>query len=100
MKERFFRVYKKLDIHEIKEHLLIYGDLSANCANCRAVDVKLNAENCPECHTPIKYIAFRNIRNHLPKLHKILEERPHIIFIDHDDFKRNLTAFKAEEFLK
>ena len=40
MSQKFVRIYKKLDINEIKQHLLIYGDLSAQCANCQAMDLK------------------------------------------------------------
>jgi len=100
MSERFIRIFKKFDIKEIGEHLLIYGDLSGNCAKCNAVNLKLDMKECPECKTDFKYISFRNIKSHLPKLQKIIQERPQIIFVDHEDFKKNLGAVKAQEFLK
>ncbi len=100
MSQRFIRIYKNLDITEIKQHLLVYGDLSANCANCQALDIKLNVNLCPSCKTEFKYIAFRNIRNHLPKLQKLNVERPSLTFVDYDDFSRILGAMKAEEFLR
>ena len=100
MNQKFLRVYKKLDIVDIKQHLLIYGDLSANCANCQAIDVKLDARQCPQCAAGFKYIAFRNIKNHLPKLQKLNDERPDLIFVDYEDFSRNLGVLKAQEFLK
>ena len=100
MSQRFIRIYKNLDIAEIKKHLLVYGDLAANCANCQAIDIKLNANLCPSCNTEFKYIAFRNIRNHLPKLHKLNIERPSLTFVDFEDFQRIWGAMKAEEFLK
>ena len=100
MNSRFLKVYKKFDIKEIKDHLLIYGDLSGNCAKCQAMDLKLDTLQCPECNTTFTYIAFRNVKSHLPKMHKLSEERSDVTFIDHDDFKRNLGALKAEEFLK
>lgn len=100
MNERFLRVYKKIDLHDIKEHLLVYGDLSANCANCQTLDLPLNAHQCPHCKSEFKYIGFRNVRNHLPKLQKIAAERPSIILVDYDDFAKAMAAMKAEEFLK
>ena len=100
MNQRFLRVYKKLDVIDIKQHLLIYGDLAANCANCQAIDIKLDALKCPQCGADFKYIAFRNIKNHLPKLQKLSDERPNLIFVDYDDFARNLGVLKAQEFLK
>jgi hypothetical protein len=100
MSQKFIRIYKKMDINEIKGHLLIYGDLSAQCANCQAMDLKLDAATCPKCATEIKYIAFRNVRNHLPKLQKINETNPGIQFVDFDDYKRSITEMKARNFLK
>ncbi len=100
MSRRFIRVYKKLDIHEIKKHLLIYGDISGSCANCQKIDLKLNIVQCPQRQTPYKYISFRNIRDHLPKLQHLHEERPDLECVDYEDFKRLLGALKAEEFLK
>ena len=58
MSRKFIRIYKKMDINEIKGHLLIYGDLSAQCANCQAMDLKLDMKSCPKCDAEFKYIAF------------------------------------------
>jgi len=33
-------------------------------------------------------------------MYKLLEERPDMKIIDYEDYKRNLDAIKAEEFLK
>lgn len=100
MSEKFLRIYKKFDFHHIQEHLLIYGDLSASCSKCKALDIKLDAAQCPSCHTEFNYIAFRNIRQHLPKVHKIMEERPDIQMVDFEDYTRIMGQVKAEEFLK
>ena len=100
MNEKLVRVYKKLDVNEVKAHLLIYGDLSGCCANCQKMDIKLDVTHCPGCQTEFTYIAFRNIKNHLPKIHKLLEARPHLVLVDHEDYAHNLGAIKAREFLK
>ena len=94
------RIYKEMDINEIKRHLLIYGDLSAQCANCQAMDLKLDMAVCPKCEAEFKYITFRNVRNHLPKLQKINETKPDIQFVDFDDYKRTIGEIKARDFLK
>lgn len=98
--QKFLRVYKKFDVVDVKQHLLIYGDLSASCGNCQALDIKFDAVRCPECRADFKYIAFRNIRHHLPKLQKLDDECPHLTFVDYDDFSRTLGLIKAQEFLK
>ncbi|OGX33866.1 MAG: hypothetical protein A3C36_00160 [Omnitrophica WOR_2 bacterium RIFCSPHIGHO2_02_FULL_52_10] len=100
MTEKFIRTYKKFDMNEVRGHLLIYGDLSAQCAACQAVDLKLEETACPKCHAEIKYIAFRNVRSHLPKLQKINAQRPGLHIIDYEDYARELGAMKAKEFLK
>ncbi len=100
MSEKFIRIYKKMDMDEIKKHLLIYGDLSAQCASCQAMDIKLDMDKCPKCATEFKYISFRNVRNHLPKLQKITAMRPAIQFVDFDDYKRISGELKARDFLK
>jgi len=100
MSERFIKVFKKYDVKEVQKHLLVFGDLSANCGNCQAVNLKLEADKCPECNAEFQYIAFRNIKNHLPKLQKINDQKPQMVFIDYDDFKKNLSAVKARDFLK
>ena len=94
------RIYRKMDIQDIKEHLLICGDLSSNCEKCKAINIKIDAVECPECHTQFRYITFRNIRSHWPKLQKMSEERPYLSFIDFDDYTRITGALKAREFLK
>ena len=100
MHEKFLRVYRKMNIEEITKHLLVYGDLSAQCANCQAMELKLDSVKCPKCETPFKYISFRNVRQHLPKLQKIHETRPEVQFIDFDDYKRITGELKARDFLK
>ena len=100
MAEKLIRVYKKFDVNDVKKHLLTYGDLSGTCTNCNKIDVKLDALKCPECQTEFKYISFRNIKVHLPKVLRIAQERPNIQFIDFDDYKSSVGSLKAEEFLK
>jgi len=100
MNDKYIRVYQKLNIDEVKEHLLVYGTLSAQCANCQETDIKLNSAMCPKCGNTFCYITFRNVREHIPKLRTISEERPEIKLIDYDDFKRQVDAQKARDFLK
>ncbi len=100
MKKNFIRVYQEFDIVDVKNHLLIFGDLSANCSQCQAIDIKLDAPHCPQCQTEFKYITFRNPKSHLPKLARLKERFPQKAIIDFDDYKRLIGAWKAQEFLK
>jgi len=100
MSSRFIRIYKHLDIDEIKKHLLLWGDLSGQCANCSQIGLKMEGFKCPQCQTEFNYLAFKNIKDHLPKIPKLLQERPQLVFVDYEDFKRISGALKAENFLK
>ncbi|MCK5581039.1 MAG: hypothetical protein KAJ18_07170 [Candidatus Omnitrophica bacterium] len=97
---KFIRIYKNLDIYNIKEHLLIYGDLSGQCAHCQEMEIELDARQCPKCGADFQYIAFRNIKSHMPKARKLCAELPDVVLVDHDDFKKVLGALNAENFLK
>ena len=97
MSESFIRFYKPVDPGRLTENLLIYGALSGHCAKCQKMDVALNASHCPECHTEFKYIAFREIRSHLPKLKKIQAQRPSVQIIDYDDYHRVTGAARARK---
>ena len=100
MTQRLIRVYKNLDLHHIQAHLLIVGDLTASCSHCNNLGLKLDTRTCPQCHTDFKYIAFRNIKDHLPKINKLNQEHPELILVDYEDFKRLSGVLKAQEFLK
>lgn len=100
MNEKLTRVYQKMDAQKVKVHLMTYGDISASCANCGAIDLKLEMAQCPECKTDFRYLSFRSVKSHIPKMYKLLEERVGLILIDYDDYSRNLAASKAEGFFK
>lgn len=100
MTQKLIRIYRQLDIDAIKKHLLLYGDLSGQCAACGQLGVKLDVPTCPSCQAEFKYLAFKNIKDHYPKILKLLSERSALTLVDHDDFKRLSGALKAEEFLK
>jgi len=100
MSDRFVRIFKKVDLNAIKKQLLIYGDVSGQCANCDTIDIKLNEPLCRSCKTEFKYVTFRNIKSHLPKLAKLDAEKPSVTIIDFDDYKMNLGKMKAEDLFK
>ena len=88
MKKQFIRIYYNLDFDEVKQHTLEYGVMSGVCSNCKEMSVKLDTLFCPKCNTSFNYIAFQNVKEHLPKLIRIHAERPAVQFIDYQDFKR------------
>jgi len=100
MTEKIIRIFKKFHIDEVKEHVLVCGDLTANCSKCNAVGIKLNSDTCPECGTEFKYVTFRSLKGNIPKILKAAYEKPNLIFIDYDDFKHATGALKIEDLFK
>ena len=97
--ERFLRIYKKFYFDEVKSHTLLYGALSGSCSNCKDIDIKLDALECPSCKNVFKYISFINLQDHLPKMLRIAQERPEIIFVDYGDFKKVEGELRARDIL-
>jgi phage FluMu protein Com len=89
-----------MDVYQVKEHLLLYGDLSGSCGKCNHVDLKLDSIQCPSCKTTFEFVSFRNPKMHLPKIHKLLNDHPQMTIVDYDDYKTSLGAAKAHDFLK
>jgi|CXWL01.1.fsa_nt_gi hypothetical protein len=100
MSEKFLRIYKKMDFNFVKSRLLIYGALSGSCASCKAMDIKLDVRNCPQCKVEFTYVAFMNIKDHMPKMLRLNDERSDLVFVDYEDFKKIEGVLKAENFLK
>jgi predicted amidophosphoribosyltransferase len=99
MSKQMMRVYQNFEFDQVKEHLLEYGVLSGICAKCKHMNIKLEDHTCPACGTEFKYVAFQNIREHLPKMVKLHAQRPSMQFIDHQDFKRIEAETKARSIL-
>ena len=100
MSEKLIRVYQKLEFENIKSQLLTYGDLAGSCGKCNEMNIKLNMNKCPQCGTGFKYVAFRNVKSHIPKIKKLMCERPSLTIIDYDDFKRGEAENKADNLFK
>ncbi len=90
------RVWKQFDTEAIKPYLLVMGDLSAECFNCRAVGLKRDVLSCPECKTNFKYIAFRRKQQIRP----VEGYKDQIIFIDFEDFLSEYKRGEAKRFLE
>ena len=99
MNPKLIRIYRKIDIDDIKEHLMICGDVSVSCSKCNTMSVKLDMTQCPECRTEFRYIGFRNVRDNMPKILKMNETRQ-LTLINFDDFKRMTGEAKAQDFFK
>lgn len=99
----YFRVFKPLDFDEVKKHLVIMGDLSADCAACRALGVDaIKDTSCPECGTYFKYVTSRRMEGNPGErfswAKRVQGSRPDLVMIDYTDYMKLLGQKKARDF--
>ena len=94
----WLRLWEDLDLADVEKHLLVVGDLSAECFGCHKVGINSKARACPECSAIFKYIGFRR-KLQISYLRKVRDERPRIAIIDFDDFKKSLGKRDARKLL-
>ena len=103
MSREFLRVYQEFDIEEVKKHLLIWGDLTADCASCRELGLDgYTIKACSKCGTTFKYITSRRTEEHASERFQIVrrasDKRPELIFIDYGDYMKTIGQKKARDF--
>lgn len=100
MAKRFVRVWNELDVDEVSKHLIIIGDLLANCGNCSQVGLNSGLNSCPECKTEFKYATFTSEKDRGSQIVKMRDKLKGKIFIDYSDFKRCKAESKVKDFFK
>ncbi len=103
MAREYLRIYKEFDIEDVRQHLLIMGDLSGDCAACRALGIdSYTAQACPECGASFKYVTSRRLESHpgerFQTVRRMLTKRPELIFIDYTDYSKTMGQKKARDF--
>lgn len=103
MNTQFLRIYQEFDFDEVRKHLLIMGDLSGDCASCRALGIDAyQARSCPECGTEFKYLTSRRLESHpgerFQLVRRMKEKRPDLPFLDYTDFQKTLGQLQARNF--
>ena len=101
----YIRVWQACDIEGITKHLLIVGDLTADCASCRELGIPYaQTKNCPKCGTDFRFITSRNAgklgRDRGGTVRRIKDRRPDLTFIDYDDYKEITGKQQARDFFK
>lgn len=103
MGQHYLRVFKPLDLEEVKKALLIIGDLSGNCAACSTLGINAyEAKACPGCGTVFKYIASRRLESHPSErfqlAKRLAEKRPDLVLIDLQDYQKAAGDKAARDF--
>ena len=99
------RVWQPCDIAEVTKHLLIVGDITADCANCRELGIEYaQAKQCPKCATVFRFIASRSAGrldgSRGGTVKRIKDRRPDLTFIDYEDYKEITGKSQARDFFK
>lgn len=101
----YIRIWQSCVIEEITKHLLIVGDVTADCQNCRELGIDYaNARSCPKCGTTFRFIASRNTGKldgaRGATVKRIKDRRPDLTFIDYEDYKEITGKQSARDFFK
>lgn len=105
MSKVWIRTWVEDDLNEIKNHILIAGELTSDCGVCKEIglDIK-NAKHCPNCGAEFKYITTRvaagSSGERFTVIKRIREKCPNLIFVDYEDYKKLISKSKAEDFLR
>lgn len=85
------RIWRTLNVDEVKEQTMFIEDLYGFCGNCRAVGLNyLTDAACKECGTQFKYLAskLKDPAEIGKILNRIKKEGLSYQLIDRDDFER------------
>lgn len=95
------RALREFDLDEISHHLLVVGDLTGDCFNCRELGLDYSSiKQCPKCKTDFRFITSRKASNYglkiLSALHK---KRPDLSCIEFNDLKQHKSQEMARNLL-
>jgi len=95
------RVWNKIDIKDVEQHLLVVGDLYGDCSSCKELGLDwTTVTDCSHCKTHFKYIALRSSKPHerLSEVQRIMTKRPDLMFVDYHDYQTMIGKDKAHRF--
>ena len=101
----FIRIWQPCELEGITKHLLVVGDVTADCASCRELGIYYSsAQNWPKCGTKFNFIASRQTGK-LDKcrggtVKRIKDRRPDLTMIDYEDYKELTGKQQARDFFK
>jgi len=94
------RTTKEFDLEDICSHLLVVGELTGDCFNCKELGLDYaNIKKCPKCSAEFKFIASRRQNFNLKFLFQLKNKRPDLEYIEFIDLKHHKDREKARDFL-
>ncbi len=100
----YIRVWQNCNLEEVTKHLMIVGDLTADCAGCRELGIDYSqAKVCPKCGVQFRFMALRSSKLDAGRgaaAKRLKDRRPDLTMIDYDDYKEITGKNSAREFFK
>ena len=95
------RTIKEFNLDDVSKHLLVVGDLTGDCFNCKELGLDyLKINICPNCKADFRYITSRKSGNTgLKPLFNLHRKRSDLVCIEFGDLKQHKDREKAKDFL-
>lgn len=95
------RTIKEFNLDDVSSHLLVVGDLTGDCFNCKELGLDyLKIKSCPKCKTEFRYITSRRLNStSLKSLSYLHKKRLDLVCIEFNDLKQHKGREKARDFL-
>ena len=86
------RIWKNLDLDEVKKHLMVIEDAYGFCFSCKKLGLNyVNDKTCPQCNTIFKYVSsnLRGTSNSLKIVKRITDNGLSLSLIEKADFEQS-----------
>lgn len=92
------RIWQEMDIRLITPHMLIAGQVTGDCSNCKEVGIPFEAKTCPKCGIDFKYMGTR-VSSSAKEAKRLHHKRPDLTLVELSDIKEIQAREKARGFL-
>lgn len=89
--EKYIRVYRSVNIDEVKKHCLVVEEILGQCQNCKTPGINFTQhKTCPQCKTEFRYLAtsLKEREGIVKILQRIKKESLAIEMIEKEDLDR------------
>lgn len=103
MEKVYLRVGQELDYETVAAHLMIVGELMADCFTCRHVGIDYAREKyCPQCGTDFRYMSYRKNADAVKTgmIARLCQKRPDLTYVEYNDIKEIADRRKAKDIFK
>ncbi|MCB1160318.1 MAG: hypothetical protein KDK45_22640 [Leptospiraceae bacterium] len=88
-KDIYLRIWKKMDVQEIKDHLITVDDLYGTCGKCKQLGLNYTKDRkCKNCGTEFRYITStsKDKQDIIKILERIKKDSLSLTVIEREDY--------------